>query len=138
MSFDSKYKMASEESLRNFTKQFSDKLRAYTAEGLSDTMDEILDLVHESADKYVPEDTKRTKKSWFQRVSIEDGKVVGYFGHDEEGQYDYIPFIYLGVNPAGEPINFRKAGARPFWLQPALDENLNDIQRKLSGSGKNK
>lgn len=137
MAFDKKYQIASDEVMEKFSKELSDQLKGYTAVGLEDAMDESLDLIQQSMEKYVPEDTAATKRSWFQEVKTEKGKITGIFGHDKEGELDYIPYIYLGYTSEGSPINFHK-GRRALWLEPAARENLDAIKRKLSNSGGNR
>lgn len=132
MSFDQKYQIASEDAMDRFSREIEKQLSGYTAEGLSEDMDESLTLVKESMEKYVPEDTEATKKSWFQYTKVEPGQLIGVFGHDQQGQLEYVPFIYLGLDMEGNAISFRKSGSRPFWLEPAVQENLGAITRKLS------
>lgn len=136
MGFDKKYKMGSDESIRNFSRQITQELSQYTTDGIGPVMEEFLGSVKNSMEEYVPEDTSATKESWFQEVSKEQGKVVGTFGHDKNGELEYVPFIYLGQNTEGHSINFRN-GKIPFWLEPSVRDNLPELKRKLSKSGGN-
>jgi len=132
MAFDKSYKIAHDKEIKGFAEKLTGSLEQYKAQDLKKAMDESLDLIKSSMEKYVPEDTQATKNSWYQRVEYDGDNLIGVFGHDEQGQLSYVPFIYLGVNEAGVPISFRKEGARPLWLQPAFDENLTEIKSKLS------
>ena len=134
MAFDKKYQIASDEVMRDFSDELTKQLQGYTAENLEEVMDESLDLIKSSMEKYVPEDTQATKNSWFQEVEVSEGKVTGIFGHDKNGTLDYIPYIYLGYTPEGDLINFRKAGSQALWLDRAANENVEAIQSKLSKS----
>lgn len=131
MAFDKKYQIGTDESIKAFSKSITDQLSAYTAKGIEPVMDEFLDGVKASMEEYVPEDTRATKKSWFQEVEKEPGKITCVFGHDKEGLYEYIPFIYLGLDTEENPINFRN-GRIPFWLEPSVKDNLPDLKSKLS------
>lgn len=131
MAFDKKYQIVADDVLEKFSKEITEELSNYTASGVGDEVEEFLDLVKDSMEKYVPVDTGATKNSWFQEVTAEKGKVTGTFGHDREGQLDYVPFIYLGQHPEGGEINFRN-GKEPFWLHKAVIENLDALKRKLS------
>lgn len=137
MGFDKKYQIATDEVMEQFSKQITEELRGYSADGLGNEMEEFLDLVKGSMEKYVPVDTGATRRSWFQEVEQEKGKIIGTFGHDKEGQLDYVPFIYLGQHPEGGAINFRD-GKEPFWIHRAVNENLGALKSKLSNSNKGK
>ena len=136
--FDPTYAMVHEDEVNRFMQDFKDELRRYSHDGLASDMQEILRLIHESHDKYVPEDTQATKKSWFQEIKIEDGEVTAVFGNDKDGELEYVPFIYLGYDMEGNPINFRKAGAIPMWLEQAFHDNLDEIERILTKPKKRK
>lgn len=138
MAFDKSYQIAANKSIDKFTQDLLKEVEAFSSEGLEQAMDESLTLVKESMEKYVPIDTEATKNSWFQYVEVRPTEVVGVFGHDREGKLDYVPFIYLGINTEGNPINFNKDRqplAKPMWLEQALLENIEAIRRKLSNTG---
>lgn len=130
--FDETYRMMYDDEMERFAKDIKTHLENFSAQGLADDMDNILDGIRESHDRLVPEYTEATKDSWYQDVTVDGDDIKGTFGNDREGQLDYVPFIYIGQHPKGGPINFRKEGAVPFWLEVALDENVDTINRKLS------
>jgi hypothetical protein len=134
MAFSEKYSLVSQEALRDFSKSLTDQLQAYTSQGIGEEVEAYLTDVKASMSVYVPVDTSATKDSWFQMVEVESGKVTGYFGHDENGNLDYVPFIYLGLDTEENPITFRN-GRIPYWLEPAAMENLDKLKSKLSKRG---
>lgn len=134
MAFDEKYGIASQQELKAFSKSLTDQLKEYTSAGIGEEVEAYLTDVKASMEVYVPVDTAATKDSWFQMVEVEAGKVTGYFGHDENGQLDYVPFIYLGLDTEENPISFRN-GRIPYWLEPAATENLDKLKSKLSKKG---
>lgn len=137
--FSGEYAMVQQDELDRFMKDFNDELNQYSAAGMRKPMQDVMAMIKESHDKFVPEDTQATKDSWYQEITAEGDEVKAVFGNDRNGELDYVPFIYLGLDEGGNPINFNKAGAIPFWLESAFQENLDAINRKLSNpKGKKK
>lgn len=127
--FDIGYKNNSDSAVKSFTDQLTKQLSQYSSIGTEKIMEQFLEKVKESMEKYVPEDTQATRNSWFSEVQVEGNQVIGIFGHDKEGELEYIPFIYVG-GVAG--IKFQKSGAIPYWLETAVQDNINWLESELS------
>lgn len=86
-------------------------------------------VIKKVSDEYVPEDTRRTKDSWYDRIEAGDGFIRLVFGYDENNQIDYLPLIYL--NPDNN-INFRKAGAKSMWLDHAVADTKSQVDKIIT------
>lgn len=132
MSVDRRFEIDHQNTLGKFSEDLAKQLKAFTAEEMVGAMEDFMEGVKSSMEVYVPERTLRTKKSWYSEVQTNDGILTIDFGHDKNNELDYVPFIYMGLNPEGEDISFRKATATPYWLDVAVEENLPKLNSKMS------
>lgn len=117
-----------------FDKSTTNKFRKQMEQQFGDIEDDIegrLDkaasIVKAQSDEYVPEDTLRTKHSWYYDIEKSDGQMKLTFGYDRNNQIDYLPLIYL--NPYN--MRFRKPGARSMWLHHAVADTKRQVNRVI-------
>lgn len=128
--FYTDFKSQAYETIDAWTQMIQEELETYDKTNMEKKAEKALDILEELSQKYVPEDTKALRNSWFRRVEVKDGTVELVFGYDEDNQLDYAWFVY--INPLGNV--FKKPGARDKWLEHALDEALPKMLDVLYGS----
>lgn len=140
MAFDESYSKALMKEVERFNKEFEKQISELVTGTMGQNADKALDLIEQESQALVPEDTRRTRNSFYRRVEFGDSTIELVFGYDENNQIDYLPFIYVngyqassagGEGPRdGSP--FRKEGAEPYWLDKAVLRNKDKITKILS------
>src|SRR5690554_6075236 len=138
-SFDRSYTEALEKEVERFNKEFEKQISALVTDSYGQNAEQALDIIEEESQKLVPEDTGRTRDSFYRRVEFNENSMELVFGYDENNQIPYLPFIYVngylaeggGEGPRDVSV-FRKEGAEPYWLDKAVLRNKDKIVNKLS------
>lgn len=132
---DGSYKVIAQESLDGFVdelqKAIDDQFIKGTEKNVQDAINQIKDLSQE----YVPLDTGRTQRSWFDEITITGTVITGTFGYDKEGQIDYLGLIYVNPNKRFSFAPSHGKGqtkARDHWLEAAMEERRSEVIQELS------
>lgn len=124
----SDYGVFSQQVLDKFVDQLQNEIDAKYIKGTEQNMRDAIKVIEDRSQELVPEDTGRTRRSWFDEIKIEGGQITGTFGYDKAGVIDYIPLIY--VNPFD--FNWQKEGAQDYWLDKAVTEKTPEVLEELS------
>lgn len=130
MAVHSSYKTLMDKDIDKFIDELNDYLDDYTSETIGKKAQEIVDEIFKKSQTYVPEDTGRTKESWFQEIEIDKSGVLVLFGYDKNGEIEYLPLIHAGFTKNGT-MNFKKPSARPRFFARAIEEVLPEARKKL-------
>ncbi len=121
------FKKGSQASIDKWVAELNKQIQPFTKEGMVERLQQAMDLIGKAADKYVPHDTGRTRRSWFTKIETTSDGIVGLFGYDEAGVLTYVPLIYL--NPDGK-ITFR-TGNNPLAQDHWLDEGYLEVKDEV-------
>ena len=116
--------------IKKFTTELEKQIGTLSGD-VATRMDEALDIVEETAQRLVPEDTQATRNSFFRRVEKGEGYVKGIAGYNEDGSLDYVGIIH--ENPNGRIQQWQKAGAEDRFLAKAFERNIDVIKKTLEG-----
>jgi len=130
MAINSNYKLMLDADINRLLDTMNGYLDNYNSENIGSKARQIVDLIFDKSQIYVPEDTGATKNSWFEEIEIDKSGVLIIFGYDKNNELEYLPLIHAGFTTAG-PINFRKKTAKPRFFARAIEETIPEAKKIL-------
>lgn len=124
----SKGKFVKSSDIKAFTNHWHKALGSKETQ-MQERLERALDVIEAESQRLVPEDTGRTRRSWYRNVYKDSDTWVAEFGYDKENKIEYIPIIYW--NTRG--VNFRKEGAEQEWLAKAILNKQSQVVAILKG-----